>query len=114
MGAPSSSAAVIIQRMSAPAHPDRVTCGGSVGGAALTSATMIVGIDRLAPPTERPINIKIIYFPVGGSYLLRDRRKRPLHMLVEGFDVFGVHVQYWMPVAVVIIVVAIIFEMRSR
>jgi hypothetical protein len=74
----------------------------------------IVGIDRFAPPTERPINIKIIYFPVGGSYLLRDRRKRPLHMLVEGFDVFGIHVQYWMPVAVVIIVVAIIFEMRSR
>jgi hypothetical protein len=35
-------------------------------------------------------------------------------MLVEGFDVFGIHVQYWMPVAVVIIVVAIIFEMRSR
>jgi hypothetical protein len=39
--------------MSAPAYPDRVSYGGSVGDAALTSATMIVGIDRLAPPTER-------------------------------------------------------------
>jgi hypothetical protein len=23
-------------------------------------------------------------------------------MLVEGFDVFGVHIQYWMPLAVVV------------
>jgi hypothetical protein len=36
-----------------------------------------------------------------------------LHMLVEGFDVFGVHVQYWMPVAVVIVAVAIVVEVRS-
>jgi hypothetical protein len=36
-----------------------------------------------------------------------------LHMLVEGFDVFGAHVQYWMPVAVVIVAVAIVVEVRS-
>jgi hypothetical protein len=34
-------------------------------------------------------------------------------MLVEGFDVFGVQVQYWMPVAVVIVAVAIVVEVRS-
>jgi predicted small secreted protein len=27
-------------------------------------------------------------------------------MLVEGFDVFGFHIQYWMPLAVVIVAVA--------
>jgi hypothetical protein len=35
-----------------------------------------------------------------------------LHMLVEGFDVFGFHIQYWMPLAVVIVAVAIVFVRR--
>jgi hypothetical protein len=35
-------------------------------------------------------------------------------MLVEGFDVFGIHVQYWMLVASVTIAVAVVIGMRSQ
>ena len=45
-------------------------------------------------------------------HLPRDRRKRPLHMLVEGFNVFGVQVQYWMLIAALIIAVAVAFGTR--
>jgi hypothetical protein len=37
-----------------------------------------------------------------------------LHVLVEKFSVFGVEVQYWMLVAVVIVVVSIIVSVRTR
>jgi hypothetical protein len=30
-----------------------------------------------------------------------------LHILVEGFSVFGVHIQYWMPLAVLMVGVAV-------
>jgi hypothetical protein len=30
-----------------------------------------------------------------------------LHILVEGFDVFGVYIQYWMPLAALVAAVAI-------
>jgi hypothetical protein len=33
-------------------------------------------------------------------------------MLVEGFNVFGVYVQYWMPLAVLIIAGTIVFLRR--
>jgi hypothetical protein len=36
-----------------------------------------------------------------------------LHMLVEGFSVFGVHIQYWMLAAVAMVVVAVIIGMRK-
>jgi hypothetical protein len=35
-----------------------------------------------------------------------------LNMFVEGFDVFGFHIQYWMLLAVVIVAVAIVFVRR--
>ncbi len=35
-------------------------------------------------------------------------------MLILGFDVFGVRIQYWMLVALVMAAAAIIFEMWSR
>jgi hypothetical protein len=37
-----------------------------------------------------------------------------LQMLVEGFEVFGIHVQYWMPLAVLIAAVAIVISARIR
>jgi hypothetical protein len=33
-------------------------------------------------------------------------------MLVEGFDIFGVHIQYWMPLAVLIAAAAIAIHGR--
>jgi hypothetical protein len=33
-------------------------------------------------------------------------------MLVEGFDILGVHIQYWMPLAVLIAAVAIALSSR--
>jgi hypothetical protein len=35
-----------------------------------------------------------------------------LNFLVEGFDIFGVHIQYWMPLAVLIAVIAIAYVNR--
>jgi hypothetical protein len=34
------------------------------------------------------------------------------HMLFEGFDIFGIHIQYWMPLIVVIAAVAIAYSVR--
>jgi hypothetical protein len=34
-------------------------------------------------------------------------------MLVEGVDVFGVHFQYWMPLAVLVAAIAIALSSRS-
>jgi hypothetical protein len=36
-----------------------------------------------------------------------------MEMLVEGVDAFGVHIQYWMPLAVVVAVVVIVLSARS-
>lgn len=36
-----------------------------------------------------------------------------LHILVEGFDVFGVHIQFWMPLAVLVVGVAIAGNEKS-
>jgi hypothetical protein len=35
-----------------------------------------------------------------------------MSVLVEGFDVFGVHIQYWMPLAVLVAAVAIVVSLR--
>jgi hypothetical protein len=35
-------------------------------------------------------------------------------MLVEGFDVFGIHIQYWMPLAAFVVAVAIAISVRGR
>jgi len=35
-------------------------------------------------------------------------------MLVEGFDVFGVHIQYWMPLAVLVMAVSIAVSFALR
>jgi hypothetical protein len=35
-----------------------------------------------------------------------------MDMLVEGFDAFGVHIQYWMPMAVLVAAVAIALSSR--
>lgn len=37
-----------------------------------------------------------------------------LATLVEGVNVFGVHIQYWMPLALVIVAVAIAISVRAR
>jgi hypothetical protein len=37
-----------------------------------------------------------------------------LATLVEEFDVFGVHIQYWMPLAVLLAIVAITISVRVR
>jgi hypothetical protein len=42
-----------------------------------------------------------------GVWVTARPRKPTLHMFVEGFDVFGVHIQYWMPLAVAFIAVAV-------
>lgn len=55
---------------------------------------------------------KIIYFSVSVSCLQRATGKATLDMLVEGFKVFGVHLQYWMVVAAAIVVLAIVIGMR--
>ncbi len=36
-------------------------------------------------------------------------RETTLHILVEGFRVFGVEFQYWMPIAVLIVAAAVAF-----
>jgi hypothetical protein len=36
-----------------------------------------------------------------------------LHILVEGFDAFGVHIQFWMPLAVLVVGVAIALTKRA-
>jgi hypothetical protein len=33
-------------------------------------------------------------------------------MLFEGFDIFGIHIQYWMPLAGVIATIAIAYSVR--
>ena len=43
-----------------------------------------------------------------GSYPSAQSRETILHILVEGFSVLGVQVQYWMPIAVLIVTVAVI------
>jgi hypothetical protein len=35
-----------------------------------------------------------------------------MDMLIEGFDAFGVHVQFWMPLAVLVATVAIVLTLR--
>ena len=35
-------------------------------------------------------------------------------MLVEGFDVLGVHVQYWMPLAVPVVAISIAISVRMN
>jgi hypothetical protein len=35
-----------------------------------------------------------------------------MDMLVEGFDAFGVHIQYWMPLAVLVVAVVILVTLR--
>jgi hypothetical protein len=37
-----------------------------------------------------------------------------MDVLVEGFDAFGVHIQYWMPLAVVVATVAIALSLSRR
>jgi hypothetical protein len=36
-----------------------------------------------------------------------------LHLLVEGFSVFGYHIQYWMPTAALIVTVAIAIGLQK-
>jgi hypothetical protein len=36
-----------------------------------------------------------------------------LHLLVEGFHVFGVEFQYWMLIAVLIVAAAVAFAVRT-
>ena len=36
-----------------------------------------------------------------------------MHIFVETFSVFGAQVQYWMPIAVVIVVIAIVVGVRK-
>jgi hypothetical protein len=55
---------------------------------------------------------KIIYFSVSVSRLQRATGKATLDMLVEGFKVFGVHLQYWMVVAAAIVALAIVIGLR--
>jgi hypothetical protein len=35
-------------------------------------------------------------------------------MLVEGFDIFGAHIQFWMPLAVLLAAVAVAISARGR
>ena len=39
-------------------------------------------------------------------------KARPSYMLFEGFDIFGIHVQYWMPLVAVIATIAIAYSNR--
>jgi hypothetical protein len=45
---------------------------------------------------------------------LRPTGEAAVHILVEGFSVFGVQVQYWMLTAALIVVVGVMFAMRGR
>jgi hypothetical protein len=36
-----------------------------------------------------------------------------VHLLVEGFDVLGAHIQYWMLIAALIVAVAVIVAWRD-
>ena len=48
-----------------------------------------------------------------GARAIRFQKEEPaLHILVEGFSVFGVHIQYWMPIAVLVVAVAIAVSLR--
>jgi hypothetical protein len=47
-------------------------------------------------------------------YLAPSKKKVAVHILVDGFDVFGVQVQYWMFIAVPMVAVAILFGAWSR
>jgi hypothetical protein len=38
---------------------------------------------------------------------------RALHTLIEGFSVFGVHVQYWMLIAALIVTIAVVSGLRK-
>jgi hypothetical protein len=35
-----------------------------------------------------------------------------MEMLVEGIDAFGVHIQYWMPLVILVAAVAIVVSLR--
>ena len=35
-----------------------------------------------------------------------------MNRLVEGFDVFGVHIQYWMPLAILVAAAAVVVSLR--
>jgi hypothetical protein len=50
--------------------------------------------------------------------LRQDRAQRKgamaMHVLVEGFDIFGVRIQHWMFIAVATVAVAILVKVQSR
>jgi hypothetical protein len=54
---------------------------------------------------QRGILKYCIFF--GWHGYLPTREETALDMLVEGFNVLGVHIQFWMPLAVVVAAVAI-------
>jgi hypothetical protein len=54
---------------------------------------------RLRPQLVLPPQAEAISFP-----------GIAVHILVEGFSVFGVHVEYWMLVAVLIVAAAVAFD----
>jgi hypothetical protein len=56
---------------------------------------------------------KKIYFPDSVSYLPPATGGTTLHVLVEGFSIFGVQVQYWMLLAV-LIVAFVVIAVRPR
>lgn len=60
---------------------------------------LIFGIEQRGIPRYN------IFFGWQGD--LPTRGETALDMLVEGFNVLGVHIQFWMPLAVVVAVVAI-------
>jgi hypothetical protein len=35
-----------------------------------------------------------------------------METLVEGFDAFGIHIQYWMPLAILVAAIAIALSLR--
>jgi len=37
-----------------------------------------------------------------------------MHVLVEGFDIFGIRIQYWTLIAVVMVAIAILVDVQSR
>jgi hypothetical protein len=37
-----------------------------------------------------------------------------MNFLVDGFDVFGVHIQNWMPLAIVVAALAVAISVRAR
>jgi hypothetical protein len=56
-------------------------------------------------PGESPFRLLGAFFGVneGNAFC-----GRALHTLVEGFSVFGVHVQYWMLIAALIVAIAVV------